>query len=161
MAKRRKTKKTQTDLQELITIAFAEDLEQAKDYETLLKNNDIPALIKHQDNPQGEGRKVIAVMVPEDFIDEAHVVIESQDAYDDFFDLNIDEEEDFGSDPFDDEAVTHAVALLDEVDARGYAEEIARRYSEETVTALEEATPQGDAGRALFELVDQLLHRDR
>jgi geranylgeranyl diphosphate synthase type I len=61
----------------------------------------------------------------------------------------------------DNEAVAQAVALLDEVDARGYAEELARRYSEETVAALEEAAPQGDAGRALLELVDQLLHRDR
>ena len=103
MTKHRKNKKTQTDLQELITIAFADDLEQAKDYETLLKNNDIPALIKQQDNPQGNSRKVIAVMVPEEYIDEAHVVIESQDAYDDFSDLNLDEQEDFGSDPFEDE----------------------------------------------------------
>jgi geranylgeranyl diphosphate synthase type I len=64
-------------------------------------------------------------------------------------------------DPFDDKAVAHAIALLDEVDARGYAEELARRYSEETVAALGEAAPQGDAGRALFDLVDRLLYRDR
>jgi geranylgeranyl diphosphate synthase type I len=64
-------------------------------------------------------------------------------------------------DPFDDEAVARAIALLDEVDARGYAEALARRYSEETVSALKEAAPQGDAGQALFELVDRLLHRDR
>ncbi len=100
MTKRRKNKKTQTDLQELITVAFADDLEQAKDYEALLKNNEIPAIVKQQESPQSEGRKVIAVMVPEDYADEAHVVIESQDSYDDFFDLTIDEEdEEFGSEP--------------------------------------------------------------
>ena len=102
MARQRKNKKAQTDLKELVIIAFADDLEQAKDYETLLKNNEIPAMIKQQDSPQDNGRKVIAVMVPEDYIDEANVVIESQDAYDDFFDLNIDENN-FGTDPFDDE----------------------------------------------------------
>ena len=44
-------------------------------------------------------------MVPEDFLDEAHVVIESQDAYDDLCDYAMDEEEDldFGSDMLDDD----------------------------------------------------------
>jgi hypothetical protein len=39
-------------------------------------------------------------MVPEEFLDEAHVVIESQDAYDDFYDFSLDDEED-SSDDFD------------------------------------------------------------
>jgi hypothetical protein len=103
MPKRRKNKKTQTDLQDLAIVAFVDDLEQAKDYETLLKNNEIPAIVKQQESPQGDGRKVIAVMVPEEYTDEAHVVIESQDSYDDFFDLSMDEEDLFGSDPLDGE----------------------------------------------------------
>jgi hypothetical protein len=43
-------------------------------------------------------------MVPEDFLDEAHVVIESQDAYDDFYDFTLEEEneEDFDTDIFED-----------------------------------------------------------
>ena len=41
-------------------------------------------------------------MVPEDFLDEAHVIIESQNAYDDFYDFAI-EDEDFASDLFEDE----------------------------------------------------------
>ena len=44
-------------------------------------------------------------MVPEEYIDEAHVVIESQQAYDDFYDFALEEEneEDFDEDFFDDE----------------------------------------------------------
>jgi len=44
-------------------------------------------------------------MVPEEFLDEAHVVIESQDAYDDFYDLALEDEEetDFDSDLFEED----------------------------------------------------------
>ena len=44
-------------------------------------------------------------MVPEDFLDEAHVVIESQDAYDDFYDFAMEDEDDldFDADLLDDE----------------------------------------------------------
>ena len=100
MAKRtRKTRKSQTKLQELVVAAFAEDTEQAKDYEALLKTNDIPAMIKELPE-QSMAVKSIAVMVPEDFLDEAHVVIQSQDAYDDFYDLA---SEDLESSDFDDD----------------------------------------------------------
>ena len=102
MTKRRKNKKTVSNLDELVVIAYADDLEQARDFETLLKNNDIPAMVKQQEDEDG-GRSSIAVMVPEEFVDEAHVVIESQSAYDDFYDLTVDNEEQFGSEPLDDE----------------------------------------------------------
>ncbi len=102
MAKRRKNKKSPTDLKELVVIAYAEDLEHAKDYETLLKNNEIPVIIKQRENTQTGGQKTIAVMVPEEYADEAHVIVESQDAYDDFYELGIDEEDEFASEPFDD-----------------------------------------------------------
>ena len=102
MTKRRKNKKTQTDLKELVVIAYAEDLEHAKDYETLLKNNEIPVMIKQRENTQKGGQKTIAVMVPEEYADEAHVIVESQDAYDDFYELGIDEEDEFASEPLDD-----------------------------------------------------------
>jgi hypothetical protein len=106
MAKRpRKTNKSQAEVQELVTVAFAEDWEQAKDYETLLKTNDIPVIIKEQDESEEGEPKGIAVMVPEDFLDEAHVVIESQDAYDDFYDFALEDESegDFDSDVFGDD----------------------------------------------------------
>jgi len=105
MAKRSKKKhKSQVKVKDFVVVTFVEDLEQARDYETLLKTNDIPAILNEQDE-QPTGVKAIAVMVPEDFLDEAHVVIESQDAYDDFYDfaLEDEEEEDFDADLFEDD----------------------------------------------------------
>ena len=100
----KKNQKSQAKLQDLVVVTFAEGLEQAKDYETLLKNNDIPAMIREQ-HEQSASDKSIAVMVPEDFLDEAHVVIESQDAYDDFYDFALEDEDsgDFDSDLFEDD----------------------------------------------------------
>lgn len=105
MTKRsKKSQKSQSNLQDFVVVTFIEDLEQAKEYENLLKTNDIPAVINEQDEQSG-GTKGIAVMVPEDFLDEAHVVIESQDAYDDFYDFALEDEidDDFDSDLFADE----------------------------------------------------------
>ena len=105
MAKRsKKNQKSQAKLQDFVAVTFVEDLEQAREYETLLKTNDIPAVISEQ-NEQSTGAKGIAVMVPEDSLDEAHVVIESQDAYDDFYDFALEDEndDDFDSDLFEDE----------------------------------------------------------
>jgi hypothetical protein len=105
MAKRpKKTQKSQVEVQDFVIVAVVEGLEQARDCETLLKNNDIPAIIKQQNDDASENNG-IAVMVPEEFLDEAHVVIESQDAYDDFYDLALDEEDegDFDSDLFEDD----------------------------------------------------------
>lgn len=105
MTKRpKKTQKSQSELQDFVVVTFAMDVEHAKDYETLLKNDDIPAVIKEQ-NEESMSTKGIAVMVPEDFLDEAYVVIESQDAYDDFYDLALEDEEDsdFDSGLFEDE----------------------------------------------------------
>ncbi len=105
MAKRsKKNQNSQSNLKDFVVVAFVDDIEQAREYETLLKANDIPAVINEQ-YEQSSGTKGIAIMVPEDFLDEAHVVIESQDAYDDFYDFALEDEgdEDFGTDLFDDE----------------------------------------------------------
>jgi hypothetical protein len=99
----KKAENSQTKVQDFVMVNFVEDFEQAKDKEALLKSNDIPATIKQQ---QDESTSVsgYAVMVPEESIDEAHVVVESQDAYDDFYDYSLDDEEDdFDSDFFDEE----------------------------------------------------------
>jgi len=100
----KKNRKSQTDMQDFVVVTFVDDIEQAKEYESLLKTNDIPAVINEQ-NEQLSGTKAIAVMVPEDFLDEAHVVIESQNAYDDFYDFALDDEtdDDFDSDLFEDD----------------------------------------------------------
>ena len=93
-----------TDVGEMVIVTFVEDLEQAKEYEALLKNNDIPTIVKEQESESENGSE-IAILVPEDYLDEAHVVIESQDAYDDFYDFSGDDDEDemFDEDIFDEE----------------------------------------------------------
>ncbi len=105
MAKRsKKGHKSQAKLEGFVVVAFAEDLEQAGDYKALLEVNDIPAAISEQ-HEHSVASKEIAVMVPEDFLDEAHVIIESQHAYDDFYDLSLEDERetDFDSDLLEDD----------------------------------------------------------
>lgn len=105
MTKRsRKNEESQSKLKDFVVVTFVDDLEQAREYETLLRVNDIPAVIKEQIDPSVSS-KGIAIMVPEDFLDEAHVVIESQDAYDDFYDFTLEDEEesDFDSNLFEDD----------------------------------------------------------
>lgn len=100
MAKhKRKNRVTKVHLQELVVVTFAEDTEQAREYEALLKTNDIPAMIKE---PKNSGDKGIAVMVPEEFLDEAQVIVDSQDVYDDFYDFQ-DDDLDFDSEFLDDD----------------------------------------------------------
>ncbi|MCK4293653.1 MAG: hypothetical protein KAY65_10685 [Planctomycetes bacterium] len=104
MTKRsRKGQKSQAKLQGYVVVTFAEDLDQARDYESLLNVNDVPVTIEEQQDQMGNSE--IAVMVPEEFLDEAHVIIESQDAYDDFYDLTMDEEDegDLDDDIFEDD----------------------------------------------------------
>jgi hypothetical protein len=104
MGKRtRKTQKTRTRTpkrasvlnQELVVVATTDTMDEAKEYEISLKNNDIPAMVKRQQDEFADGSHY-AVMVPEDMADEAHVVIESQDTYDDAYDFGLgDEDEEY------------------------------------------------------------------
>ena len=95
--------RSQAKVKDMVVVTYADDTDQAREYETLLRLNDIPAVIKESLSP--DVASGIAVMVPEEFLDEAHVVIESQDAYDDFYDLALDEEDDadFDADVFDED----------------------------------------------------------
>ena len=105
MAKRsKKFQKPQGKLEGFVVVAFAENMEQARDYKTLLDANDIPTIISEHEE-HSIGSKEIAVMVAEEFLDEAHVIIESQHTYDDFYDLasEDDSDSDFDSDLFEDD----------------------------------------------------------
>jgi len=95
--------RSQAKVKDMVVVTYADDTDQAREYETLLRLNDIAAVIKESLSPDASSG--IAVMVPEEFLDEAHVVIESQDAYDDFYDLALDEEDDadFDADVFDED----------------------------------------------------------
>lgn len=105
MAKRsKKNQKSHANLEGYVVVAFAEDMDQAEEYKTLLEANDIPATISEHTDSTIDTRE-IAVMVSEEFLDEAHVVIESQHAYDDFYDFTTDDDDegDFDGDFFEDE----------------------------------------------------------
>jgi len=104
MAKRsKKSHNSQAKLNGYVVVTFADDTEQARDYESLLKANEVPVEVAEQADQIGNLE--IAIMVPDEFLDEAHVIIESQDAYDDFYDLALDDEDeaDFDSDLFEDD----------------------------------------------------------
>lgn len=84
--------------QEFIAVAFVDDTDQANEYKALLKNNEIPVIIKKVDDEYEDSSR-IAVTVPEDYLDEAHVIIQEQHAYNDFYDEVFEENEE---DDFDD-----------------------------------------------------------
>ena len=99
----KRSPRSRQGVQDLVTVAFAEDLEQANDYKALLKENDIPVVVK--ESTRTPEVRSFAVMVPEDFLDEAHVIIESQDSYWDFYQYpSEDEDEAFSDDGLEDEA---------------------------------------------------------
>ena len=105
MAKRpRKTQKPKAKLQEFVVVTFTNDLEQAKEYEALLKTDNIPVIIKEQSESPLNETKDFAVMVPEEYLDEAYVIIESQDSYDEFYDFAVENDDDDDLDDlYDDE----------------------------------------------------------
>ncbi len=105
MSKRsKKGRESNAKLEGYVVVAFSEDMEQAREYKSLLEANDISAVIVEQ-NEHVVGSSEIAVMVAEEFLDEAHVIIESQHTYDDFYDFSMADEDDinFEDDFFDDD----------------------------------------------------------
>ena len=103
----KKTQKAQTKSQtktltkdhDYVAVILAEVMEQARECQILLKSNNIPAIIKDHHDKLTDITG-FAVMVPEDFADEAQVIIESMDIYDDFNDFALEDED---SDIFDDD----------------------------------------------------------
>lgn len=103
MARRaKKNSKGGQKVQDFVAVAFARDEIEAKEYEALLAGDEIPVTIKPQIDAD-TGTEGYSVMVPEEFVDEAYVIIESQDAYDDFYDEALDDETDFDTDFLNDE----------------------------------------------------------
>ncbi len=92
----------QVGLKGYVVVASVDDFDEAYEYRSLLEVNDIEAIAV-------EGSEIgrpdtVVVMVQEEHADEAQVVIESQDAYDDFYDMSMEDDEgEFGDDFFDDE----------------------------------------------------------
>ncbi len=88
-----KNRKMSTKTKELVAVCYAEDMEQARDYESLLKNNDIPAMVK-EEYEESADEKTLAVLVPEEYLNEAQIIIESQSSYDDIYDFSSEDDED-------------------------------------------------------------------
>ncbi len=99
--KAKKSGKSSTKSSEYICVAIARSEEEAQDYQVLLKNDNIPAVVRQQ-SPDDFDTGGFAVLVPEEFADEAYVVVESHDSYEDFYDMGVDEDEDFENDIMDD-----------------------------------------------------------
>jgi len=96
--------KTQSNTHDYVAVILAEVMEQAQECQIMLRSNDIPAIIKdHQDKLMDTTG--FAVMVPENFADEAQVIIESMDIYDDFGDFALEDEDadGFDGDLYDEE----------------------------------------------------------
>lgn len=81
-----------TDAQEkeFVAVAVVEDMDQAHTYRLWLEENDIPVVIQEPD--ESSSSDSISVTVPEECLDEAHVVIESQAVYDDYIDMTLDDD---------------------------------------------------------------------
>lgn len=87
-----------TKTEEYATVCFLEDADLANDYQVLFESNDIPVSIEEKEGSDSEHTYV--VMVPEQYLDEAHVLIEAQVSYDDFYDFPLDDD---GETPYDDD----------------------------------------------------------
>ncbi len=72
---------------DFVTVAFAEDMDLAKQYKQMLAEHEIPVAIKRQPEMAQNGFSDIAILVPELLLDEAHTLISEQSSYDDFFDM--------------------------------------------------------------------------
>lgn len=83
----RKGKTSGKTVVDFVTVAFAEDMELACQYQELLEGNEISTKIRRQPNMAESGFSDIAIMVPEESLDEAHALISERVNYDDFFDM--------------------------------------------------------------------------
>jgi len=79
-----------TPEREYIAVAVVGDLDLASSYKRLLEENDIPTDLLVAD--QEEEDAAFSVLVPEECLDEAHIVIESENVYEDYFDLTQDDD---------------------------------------------------------------------
>jgi len=80
-----KSPKRPSAVKEYVTVAFAEDMDLARQYEALLAEHQIPAVVKKQPQPAEGDFSGIAVMVPEEYLDAAYDLISEEASYDDFF----------------------------------------------------------------------------
>ncbi len=88
-------------VKDFVTVAFAEDMDLAKEYKQMLAGHEIPVAIKRQPEMAQNGFSDIAILVPESLLDEAHELISEEASYDDFFDMIFDDSDSQGFSDFD------------------------------------------------------------
>ena len=82
---RKLTNAMPTDLKDLVTVAYVEDMELAERYRFMLLESSIPVVI-HKSQSSGSTKfSDIALQVPEEFIDQAYNMLTQQAVCDDFF----------------------------------------------------------------------------
>jgi L-asparaginase/Glu-tRNA(Gln) amidotransferase subunit D len=87
-------KQAQQNFEDPVAVTYTDDHHQAEELEELLKSSEIPAMVR-ECYSNGPGTK-FAVMVPEDYLDEAGAIVDSQETYQDFYELiNEDDELNF------------------------------------------------------------------
>ena len=90
-------------VKELVTIAYAEDYELAKHYKDILNDNGIFTEIKRQ-SKDCPGYPHVAVMVPEDLIDDAcSLITEQMSLYDNIFKMGYDFDDSQDSEEYSEE----------------------------------------------------------
>jgi hypothetical protein len=72
-------------LHDYVTVAVAEDIDLANEYRDILAKNDIPAVTAAQ-RSYSSMTAAIAVMVPENFLEQAQEIIKSRQEFDHFID---------------------------------------------------------------------------
>lgn len=85
---------TQHNFEEPVAVAYTNDHNQAEEIEELLKSSEIPAMVRENYSNTRENK--FAVMVPEDYLEEAEAIVNSQQSYEDLYEmLNEDNELNF------------------------------------------------------------------
>jgi hypothetical protein len=74
-----------TDLKDLVTVAYVEDMELAERYRFMLLESSIPVVIQRVEPNGGAKFSDIALQVPEEFMDQAYNFLTQQAVCDDFF----------------------------------------------------------------------------
>lgn len=109
MAKKASKTTNTVAVKDYVTVAFAEDMDLARQYQQLLADHEISAVVKRQPEMAQSGFSDIAILVPEPLLDEAHALISEEASYDDFFDMLFDDSDgdqagDVGYNDFDDDS---------------------------------------------------------
>jgi hypothetical protein len=82
---RKLTHEMTTDLKDLVTVAYVEDMELAERYRFMLLESSIPAVIQKAQSTGSQKFSDIALQVPEEFVDQAYTFLTQQAVCDDFF----------------------------------------------------------------------------